>query len=723
MTSLRARLQEQLARYDDEGFAALANRGLLRRAQKDLERLTVHVSEDADTQVVVTVGEQHITFDERGPAKARCDCPASGVCQHILAAALGLRQLAEAGAGAAPSVPADRPATGPDAAPSAEPPQAGEPPVDPLAPLREALLAISPAALLRHAGKAGYRWAWQCVQDHDDTSWLRIGGSSHLVLTLQQPRLTLRYMGGGLEQLIADVALARIEKYQVAAVLAFQRAHGQALTPPEPAAAPRTQALDLGMDHALAATGAASLPVTRERLRLSARRLFADAVELGLSHLSAGMQERFTTLAVWAQGAEYPSLALLLRRLADHVELLLERAGGADEHRLLDELTLAHALVDALGAAAAQDLTPARLLGRARTRYDETGTLEVLGLGARPWRAASGYVGLTMLLWSPQEGFLSCTDARPESLRGFDPVARYHAPGPWTGLGAPQRATGQRLALLGAQLNEARRLSARESTHVTMLPPQAEAWSAEGLEPWTDWAALAASRQAGRSLLDRPGPMEEWAFLQPDRIGPCRFDDHRQTLLWPLWDAGGRELVAELPYDRFNAPALAHLEALPAGSVTDGLIVVAQVRSLGGRLRAEPLSLIRPGQAQPVSTLHFDAAPASPAAPGLLARWRQAWAARSETPRESGPPPVAVPGALLGARHTLQRLAERGLPSEVPDGWRAALQQLATETGVAGFTAFAALGPAARPGEALLRLNYIRLAYEALGGADADALE
>lgn len=711
MTSLRKRLLEQLARYDDESFAALANRGLLRRAQKDLERLSVHVSEDGDTRVIVTIGEQQVAFDDGGPAKARCDCPAAGVCQHILAAALGLRQLSLAGSDAASDVLADN--VGDAGAPPAAPP------TDPLAPLREALLAIDTKALVRHAGKAGYRWAWQCVQDHDDASWLRIGGSSHLVLTLQQPRLTLRYMGGGLEQLIADVALAKIEKYQVAAVLAFQRAHGQVLTPPEPTAAPRTQALDLGMDHQRAATGADSLNVSRERLRQSARRLFADAVELGLSHLSSGMQERVTTLAVWAQGAEYPRLALLLRRLADHIELLLERAGGADEHRLLDELTLAHALVEALDAAAAQDLTPARLLGRARTRYDETGTLEVQGLGARPWRAASGYVGLTMMLWSPQEGFLSCTDARPESLRGFDPVARYRAPGPWSGLAAPQRATGQRLALLGAQLNEAQRLSARESTTATLLPAQAEAWSAERLRPWTDWAALAAARQAGRSPLDRPGPMEAWAFLQPARIGPCRFDDHRQTLLWPLWDAEGRELVAELPYDRFNAPALAHVEALPAGPIAEGLIVVAQVQSLGGRLVAEPLSLIRPGQAQPVSSLHFDAAPA---APGLLSRWRQAWAARGEAPRDDGPPPAAEPAALAGARRTLQRLAERGLPSEVPDGWRAALRQLITDTGVAGFTAFAALATAARPGEDLLRLNYLRLAYEAQGGTDTDAL-
>lgn len=718
MTTLRQRLQAQLVRYDDDSFAALANRGLLRRAQKDLERLDVQLLKEDAQQLVVAVGEQRITFDERGPAQATCDCPAAGVCQHILAAALGLRRLAE-------PPPADAAgAHGTDASPVQAEADATVAGADPLAPLRDALLAITAEALQRHAGKAGYRWAWQYLQDLDEAHWPRMAGERHLVLTLQQPRLTLRYMGGGLDQLIADAPLSKIEKYRAAAVMAFQQAHGRTLTPPAPSSAPTTRPLDLGMDHLRAGTGAATLAASREQLCQSARQLFADAVELGLSHLSAGMHERFTTLAVWAQGAEYHRLALLLRRMADHIELLLDRAGGADEHRLLDELTLAAALVEALSAAARQDQAPARLIGRARTRYDETGTLEVLGLGARAWRSASGYVGLTLMFWSPQDGFLSCTDARPESLRSFDPIDRYRAPGPWRGLGAPQLATGQRLALVGAQLNEARRLSTREDTGVSVLPAPAPDWSADRLQPWTDWTALSAARQTARSLLDRPAPMEEWAFLQPSRIGPCHFDERRQTLQWPLWDRRGTVLMAELPYDRFNAPAMAHLEALPVGEAPDGLIVVAQVQATGPQLTASPLSLIRPGQALPVVTLQFDPAPA---APGLVTRLRRAWAARGDAaptpPAEPPAVPPGVPAPLRKARRTLQRLAERGLPDGAPATWQPLLDALIAETGTAGFTAFSSIARPARAGDWLLRLNYVGLSLEALQGGEAEALE
>lgn len=692
MSRLLAQLQEQLTRFDDEGFAALANRGLLRRAQKDLERLAVEIEQQSDTEVVVKVGEQHIRFDARGPAQASCDCPAAGVCQHILAAAIGLKQRA----GEAPA-----------------------PVEDPLTPLRENLLAIPTAELVKHAGKAGYRWAWQYLHDLAEGEALQVTGEKHLVLALQRPRLTLRYMGGGLVNLIADVELPQIEKYRVAAVLALRRALGQDVAPPEPAAAPRTQALDLGADHQLAGSGAAALEVSRQRLRESARRLFGESVELGLAHLSSGMHERYTTLAVWAQGAEYHRLALLLRRIADHIELLLDRAGGADEHRLLDEITLSNALVDALEAAAARGLAPTELLGRARTRYDETGALEVLGLGARPWRSASGYLGLTMLFWSPRDGFMSCTDARPESLRGLDPIARYKASGPWSGLGAPQRATGQRLSLVGAHLNEAMRLSARDSTSATVLPADSAAWSASQLKPWTRWADLLAARGAQRSLLSRASPMQDWVFLQPSRVGPCRFDDARQALIWPLWDADGAALMAELRFDRFTEHAMERIEALPAGEVSDGLLLVAQLQQVAGAVVAEPLSLIRPQATPPVDALFFDA---NLAGGGLLARWRQAWAAL-------GSAPAAAVGtstessALAEVRRSLQQLAERGLPAESPGGWPAQHQRLLDQASAAGLTAFAALKPLDRGGEALLRMNHLRLTYEALSGREIDPLE
>lgn len=697
MSTVLDQLGVLLARFDDDSYVALANRGLVRRARKDLEQQKVDIVEQGATQVVVSFGAQRIRFDHRGPAHAQCDCPASGMCQHILAAAMGLQQTLQSSAAQACT--------------------AEEPAADPLAPLQATLLAMTAADLARHAGKAGYLWAWQYVQDLEPEHALGVSGSQHLVLALQRPRLTLRYMGGGLDALIADAELAQIEKYRVAAVLAFQRARGRELTPPEPTARQRTQALDMGMDHALVESRDASLDESRTRLRASLRKILAESVELGLAHLSQGIHERYSTLAVWAQGAEYHRLALLTRRIADHVELLLERAGGADELRLLDEITIAHGLVCALEAAAAQGAAPRHLVGRARSRYEASASLELFGLGAQAWRSPAGYVGLTMIFWSPAEqAFMSCTDARPQAQRGFNPIARYKAAGPWAGLGAPAQTKGSRVMLQGVQVNDAGRLSAADSTSATVLSLNG-ATLVQRLKPWASWTDLFSARGAQRaSLLAEPDPMKDWVALRPAQFGEARFDDARQTLIWPLLDGEGHLLAAELSFDDFSRHAVGRIERLGPSELVPGTQVIARLRaSSQGGMVAEPLSLVRPdAKDNCIDALHFDDAPQQGMASALLEHLKRMVPSR-DVPVLATAYLSTAPSALRELRHALQRQAERGTALENAEQARAELARHAERLADVGFTAFrAALAQDSGSGYRLLRANYMCLQCERL---------
>ncbi len=560
MISLRERLLAQLVNYDDEAFVALGNRGLLRRAQKDLEKQSEMVIEDNPDTLAISLGEFRIIFDERGPAHAQCSCPAHGICQHILCAAISLQRLAK-GTSSSTAPPSNA--------------------ADVLAQLQVSLLQIAAQELIKHAGKSGYRWAWQFVEDLDVEQALKVEGERHIVLSFSHPRISFRYMGGGLDSLIADTDNSQVEKYRVAAILAYQRVNGVQLIPPETTASkPRTASLALGKDHAIPANQVESPSDSRRRLRDNSKQLFSECIELGLSHLSRGIYERFTTLAVWAQGAEYYRLALLLRRIADHVELLLERAGAADERRLLDELAVAFGLVAALDHAAGRGASPVNLVGRARTRYEETSTIELLGLGASAWRSSSGYVGLTMLFWSSKDkAFLSCSDARPENQRGFNPVARYNASGPWSGLGAPSQATGKRVTLANAQINVAGRLSASENTSATVLPVQTFEQFTDQLLPCKSWSEITQLRSLSRrSLLAEAQPMKDWFILLPKRFGTAQFDANKQTLVWPVFDQVDERLDVELRFDEYTRHAITRIEQLGSDDLQYGTMLVAHIR-------------------------------------------------------------------------------------------------------------------------------------------------
>jgi hypothetical protein len=698
---LRDHLLTQLGRFDEAAYCALANKGLLRRAQKDLEKQTPEIIDETSETLVVSLGEHRIQFDVRGPAHAKCSCPATSVCQHILAAAIGLQRAGiVAPAGTTAEARAEQP--------------------NPLATLQAELLAYSAEQLTKYAGKAGYRWAWQFVADLDTTSDLKISGDRNLVLGLVRPRMQFRYMGGGLDGLIADVAMTHIEKYRVAVVLAFQRTHGIEGSAPEAVAAPRTRALDLGKDHAEAQTPAEHLEDSRKALRASAAQLFSETISLGLSHLSIGMQERFSTLAVWAQGVEYYRLALLLRRLADHVELLLERAGAADEHILLDELTMAYALIAALEDAARRGSNPSHLVGKARSRYQDSSALELVGLGAMPWRSASGYIGLTMLFWSPKDqAYFTCSDARPETQRGFNPIARYTASGPWSGLGAPSQATGRQLVLTGAQLNASGRISAAEGTSVAIAPRDKQEDLAARLHVSTDWDSVLQERNARRrSLLAERQPASDWVALKPASFGSPRFDAARQTLSWPLIDEYGRQMDAELSFSDFTSHAISRIEQLAATDIKPGTILIAHIRDGQRGAVAEPLSLVwvRPSSDEnPIDCLHFDPAPER----GFLSKWLGAHKPQSgdRLPSQPTAAPPVLPPILGELRHFLQRQAERGISEESISRFQREIGALAERASRAGLDALQrSCSAAAEAAEQLMRANYLCLQYERLLG-------
>lgn len=550
---------EQVRRFDDATWAALASVGLLRRARKDLARGGAPVViDEADTDVSVEIGGRRVVFDAGGPAHAECSCPSHTVCRHIIAAGLWLAESRGAG--------------------------------DSVTDLHDELMALQAADFTAHAGRPGHRWAWSFVDELDEADVVITGGGT---VRIAFPRLqvTLRYAGGGLAGLIADQKLAPLPRYQVAAVIAYQRANGTA------------------MDFLAAAKTVTkqqeSHAANRERFRRSTRQLLVDTVALGVAHPSVALHERYETTAVWAQGAEYHRISLLLNRIADHVAQMLARSATTGTAQLVAEIALAYALVEALDFAATTGHEPIRLVGQARNTYTPVRAMTVIGMGSVPWHASSGYHGLTTLFWWPdRQRFLSLTDARPSDLWGFDPVDRFAEPGPWTGLASPGAAAGRRLELSNARLNPAGRLSAVDSTHASVEFLTGTEVT-ETLNVVDRWSELRSGLLEADALLDPPDPLADWVVLRPSAFDDAQFDQTTQTLRWPIADALGDEIMVTVGYGDLTVAAIERIEAL-GRRVPAGTLLVARLHGSGLHLTAEPLSLINPdAELDAVDSLHF----------------------------------------------------------------------------------------------------------------------
>lgn len=679
---LLTHLDRVLASFDVPALEALANRGLVRRAQKDLEQETAPAVERQPDALVVVLGDARVTMPSQGPTAARCTCPATSVCRHILTATLFLKTWL-AGQRADP-----------DRATAVVPPGSA----------RAEVLALTLDELRQWAGSKVLRNALRLL-----VAGLAVTATEDPALVLYLPTVGVecRFIPGtGIDGVLTNAPARERTLYVVAAVLAFQKAAGVVHELPESV-------------EVLAE--AESAPRSRSEVLAAARRLCADVVHVGLTHLSPAVEERLTTLAVSATGVHLPRLAGELRTLGDEVAGLASRAAHADAERLFAGLSRAYALATALERCASNP--PPSLVGQHRMHYTAVGPLDLAGVGAHAWRTSSGFAGLTVYFWDSRgQQWFAWSDARPlRHSAGFDPVRRYRLPGPWEET-TPEELARRRCRLQGARRSPHHRLSSTRQCRALLAEPTQPEQLDFGPRQFTDWAILHAhAARIQRVGLQEGHPLDGLVVLRPAQWAARTFDPVGQTFRWALLDAEHRVLVAELRYDALTRPAIVTLEQLdPAAEGAWGLL--GQLSVQPGGLVVVPLVLYRaarPGHGT-ILSLGLDQATTTPVVQPEAEGEAQGEESDTFDPDAGDASPVSLPAmlerTLAGVEDTLLHLAESGCAA-LRDEQRRRLADHATALRQQELRLLAdavASLPEAAGAEALLRVRYLGLLHRQL---------
>ncbi|MFC5460351.1 SWIM zinc finger family protein [Massilia niabensis] len=570
--------------YDDEALAALASTGLLRRAGKDVEAGKVGWHPDGGAAAgLVAADGQRVELAIQGPGGARCDCPAPGICKHILAAALWLRAPA---ATDAPAAAATEGAT--------EAGQAG---------VLDEVLALDQDALFKAAGTAAVRKAAGMLAGLGRVDIAEQGAV--LVIAIPELDLVCRYVAGtGYEGMVSGAAPRLAKALHLLALAAVWHAHGRVLPWPAQAGTAPSDA------DTTPSTGGVS--AEERRFLLHARALVHETCAAGWSHVSDIAAPQLRALATSARVESFPRLAGLLRGLAGIADLLAARDFGADEAQALQLAAQAHALIHALGAPAAQadPALLARLRGTARRSFEAGATLELLPLGSYWWEARSGARGLTSAFWDPQAGQVrqAVLARRDDSDPGFSKDGAWARHSLWPGAGAAAALAGKALVLEEPRLAEDGRLGTGGATRASTQPAwllRDSRWQEAGFD---DWSALREAIAGTAGLLGEPLDM---VLLRPAACEQPQLDEAAQQLTWRIRDRAGRSLTLRLPYEAWKAARLDNVEAWAASG--DTIAGVGARLERGGQGLLEPVTLLvgRDARVHPVS-LDFEAGQARP---------------------------------------------------------------------------------------------------------------
>ncbi len=624
----RARLRQILSTFDEPGLVALANKGLVRRAMKDLEEGGSLSVEERDADLQVCGPGWTVFMPVAGPAKAKDDTKATGITRQILAATIYLRDnwlLAAVAPSAVPATPvdaaggrgtcqaADREGVGSStpAPPEDGPPEsprdarlpsitARQEPRPPAAASSHAPPSMTPEVenalrWLRDAALEDLaKWAGKSIvkeaQSAEQTGLqaevvhgvqLTVRFVQHEIEARLLPPPSIRSLSKLLDEFLTTAPRAFHKRWVVLAVFAIWQQAGRTLEEPE-AALPEEKGGALR---------------SREQVLEATRDLAEGMISTGLAHPSDRMVQRLFTLSVSAIGANLPRLARLLRALAEEIDLILRRDAAGDVGRLLDQLATAYALTRALSAAGRPSLT---LAGQHRSEYETIGEMNLVGVGCWPWVTASGFEGLSVLFWDvDRKRFWSWGESRPSAnTAGWDVHTVYTTSSPW-GAGAPERISRSAFKLQNVKANAQGRLSSSQQTTAMLAGPTVNVSGATQAEfgdrDFRSWTALA--ELAGKAVplgLRAVEPLDQIVVVRPARWGERVFDELLQRLVWPLYDDQGDVLLLSLPWLTVNEPAISFFESVnPEVDRLEGIVGRVMLGAEG--LTLEPLALLSAG--------------------------------------------------------------------------------------------------------------------------------
>lgn len=555
--NLLTRLSALLSAFDDASWEALASKGLLRRARKDIEKgLVIEVLEETSDALKIHVPPFVVSMPANGPVSATCSCPAPGVCQHILAAGLYLQSRADQVKAVATE----------DS-------------------IRDEIVLLTPETLKTWIGAGEYRKAIALLEKNTLPAVIEYGET--VVVRLMPSATEVRFVPrGGLDGMILPKQHGK--RAGVAAMLALRQSFGFEI----PVVVKQQSLVEL--------TGT---PRTKKEILDSACALLEDAVSVGLTHASETLVSRLVTLAISAQGAQIPRVSLALRTVSDEVKSILRREARADEARLLLLIARVYALMDAIRSN--PDATA--LAGTSRGQYIEVPEIELAGVGAYTWQTGSGYVGLTVMFWANQSNeFLSWAYARPEIQRA-DARQRFYSEGPWEGTQSPQQVAASSLKLRHARRTVGGRLSGSTKTTALVLSAVVPETLDFGDRLFTSWGDLRRYVAGKQPLgLREPNPLDQVVVVQPQYFGERRFEPLNQTFYWEVYDRFEQPLTLTLPFRDWTKESIKALEQLSPPKDCAWKFVV-RLGYEDDTLIVEPISILRPeDQKQPVFQLAFD---------------------------------------------------------------------------------------------------------------------
>ncbi len=520
---------EFLTTIDEDYLIGLTNKGIVKRAAKDLEKQEPVIQSEGE-EIILQIEDVVCTI--RSPlGESTCTCPQRTICKHIILSTLYLKQKLALQSKKEEKSEEEQEETKEE---QKETKQESEEKRE-----WKQLKAFSIEKIRKTLGDKRFAIA---LARQKTNRFPTIKQSSIVLVSFETEDITVKLLEP-VEYSTCSCHKKELCVHKAEALLCFQIQEG--IINPSEFEQETGAEIDFEKLHQI---GKEFLDFLQER------------IAIGLARSSVSVIDSLERYAIVAHNADLPEFERQFRALSEEYGYYFRRIVSFSGEKLLQRLTRVSKMAEKLcKVTTSEELLD--IVGEFKSSYHEIGNLTLVGMGCRTFQSSSGFMGTVVYLFdSKHQQWYTYSSVRPtyyDNSRNFYSVTGREI-APWGLTCTLDELSEQEVILRNPRVNKDYRISASEKT-------VGEVTGKTELEKY-DLSKFMFDDFA--SLFDycyqnpNPKELERLVFIIADRIEPSNYDKVRQCYQMPLYDKENRRIDITVHYSSQDEAVIKELERL-----------------------------------------------------------------------------------------------------------------------------------------------------------------
>lgn len=526
---------------DDDYLIGLSNKGIVKRAYKDLESARLAASE---TEEAIVVTEADITCKLLMPlGESRCSCPSRSICKHIVMAAIYIKQWYEEQVSGI---------EGESEQSEIQTEQLVPEEVD----LEETftltrnfkeLDSMDLIKLQKQLGVVAFRKLYQRMMVTEAPS---VEITSVVTVFFPDTNMTVKL----LEPLAYSTCSCHKKElcsHKAEAILSYQM-HQGILTKEQ------LQVFyeELGqMEYDKEAIADLIEQMTK---------LLGEIIFNGLARISPEVTTSCERMALMCHNEQLARFENEFRKLGDMLDLYHRRYASVSVKGIMQQVVFLYQLTNELKRVLSTgDI--ASVAGKMRSEYVLTQPLNLMAMGQRHFVSQTGYEGDTIYFIEEESGkWYTYTDARPvfyDSSKKSRKIEQYST-APWNLNCTKDDLANVRIRLIHGKVNDDNRLSSTSEAKAEIIGARDLDMAVVEKYRYVDFIQLFEDKFAGMWMKEEMHETEKLAIIHADSLVEASFDTIRQVFHITLADWNGTRISVRMRYSKHEQYNIGHLERL-----------------------------------------------------------------------------------------------------------------------------------------------------------------